>query len=186
MQFYSSIRCLLVFYFYVVEEYNLVWGFQALKFVEFILGLKRVGSNSVKVFMSVFNFCIAFDIGSEELENDAPVTKQAPKKSAAKASTNSKRKKSKESSESEDEDEDEDEEEDDNYSDESDDEQVNGEKEPKRQRGGKASSRGRGNGAKKASAEGKGSGRGRGRPPANKSPKPAAGKSGKRGRPRKS
>ncbi|KAM5565061.1 protein RCC2 [Rosa sericea] len=111
--------------------------------------------------------------GSEEPENETPVTKQAPKKSAAKASSNSKRKKSKESSESEDEDEDEDE--DDNDSEESDDEQVNGKY--SRQRGGKASGRGRGNGAK----------RGRGRPPsASKSPKPAAGKAGKRGRPRRS
>ncbi|XP_062165531.1 uncharacterized protein LOC133872040 [Alnus glutinosa] len=108
--------------------------------------------------------------GSVEPEIEAPVAKQTPKKGAAKASNNSKRKKSKDSSDSEEEDSDDDSE--------NGEEQVNGQAEEKR-RGGN-SGRGQGKGANKSA-------RGRGRPPsANKSSRPSEGKTGKRGRPRKS
>lgn len=112
--------------------------------------------------------------GSVEPEIQTPVAKQTPKKGAAKASNNSqKRKKSKDSSDSE-------EEEGSDDDSENGEEQVNGQAEEKRQ-GGNVSGRGQGKGASKPA-------RGRGRPPsANKSSsRPSQGKTGKRGRPRKS
>jgi len=109
--------------------------------------------------------------GSEEPEIKT-VAKQTTKKGSAKAANNSnKRKKSKHSSDSEDEESDDDSE--------NGEEQVNGETE-KESKGGKGSNGGRGKGAAKPV-------RGRGRPPsANKSSQPSQGKTGKRGRPRKS
>ncbi|KAL9445910.1 hypothetical protein AB3S75_013732 [Citrus x aurantiifolia] len=116
---------------------------------------------------------------NEEIERNSTVP---PKKGAAKVSNNSKkRKKSKDSSEEEEEEENSDYESDDSE------EQANGQSERKKQAGGKASGRGRGKAANKLSGDGKGTGRGRGRPTStNKSSQSVQGKTGKRGRPRKS
>ncbi|KAH9693256.1 regulator of chromosome condensation (RCC1) family protein [Citrus sinensis] len=116
---------------------------------------------------------------NEEIDRNSTVP---PKKGAAKVSNNSKkRKKSKDSSEEEEEEENSDYESDDSE------EQANGQSERKKQAGGKASGRGRGKAANKLSGDGKGTGRGRGRPTStNKSSQSVQGKTGKRGRPRKS
>ncbi|GLT69153.1 hypothetical protein SLA2020_413290 [Shorea laevis] len=120
----------------------------------------------------------AGEAGSEEPVSNSPIPKQSNRKSATKASSDTKkRKKSKKSSDSEDEEEDESS----DVESDSSEEQSNGQAEQKRQRG-----RGRGKGPKKT-LRGKGSGRGRGRPPSSsKNVQSTPGKTGKRGRPRKS
>ncbi|TYJ28522.1 hypothetical protein E1A91_A06G005800v1 [Gossypium mustelinum] len=109
--------------------------------------------------------------GTEVPDANATFPKQTNKRGAkntSDSSKNSKRKKSKDSSDSEDEEENSDVESD------SSGEYING----------KAPSKGRGKGAKKSISGGKGTGRGR--PSTNKTPQSSGGKTGKRGRPRKS
>ncbi|GAV69976.1 RCC1 domain-containing protein [Cephalotus follicularis] len=115
---------------------------------------------------------------SVEPESKAPVSKQTMKKGAAKASDNSgKRKKSKNLSDSEDEE---------GTDNDNSEEQVNGHTEHKSLRGGKGLDTDQGRGAKNSSKVGKSTGRGRGRPPsASKGLQSSPGKTGKRGRPRK-
>ncbi|KAJ7966837.1 Regulator of chromosome condensation (RCC1) family protein [Quillaja saponaria] len=124
----------------------------------------------------------AFGEGNEETETKAPLAKQTSKKGAKGLDNSKKRRNTIDSSDSENREEENSDEDSDNSEGE-----VNGESEAKRQRGGKNAGRGRGKAAKKSASKGKGTGRGRGRPPStSKSSGSSQGKTGMRGRPRRS
>lgn len=128
-----------------------------------------VSSHFSAVTLQTNSDTIILTAGTEVPDANATFPKQTNKRGAKNTSDSSKkRKKSKDSSDSEDEEENSDVESD------SSGEYING----------KASGKGRGKGARKSTSGGKGTGRGR--PSTNKTPQSSGGKTGKRGRPRKS